>query len=84
LLLFALFTILHSYKKAPRAGALINILMKTYSKSSALAKRVVLNGNTMEQYAPIGDIYTAKKPATESRNSIQYSPLFFLVVVSML
>jgi hypothetical protein len=70
--------------KKPRKPGPHHILCKIYSKSSALAKNVVLKGNTIEQYAPTGDKYTAKKPATESRNNIQYNPLFFLVVVSML
>ncbi len=49
----------------------------------ALAKKVVLKGSTIEQYAPIGDHKTAKKPTTEIKNSIQYIP-FCLLVISFL
>jgi hypothetical protein len=45
-----------------------------------LAKKVTLKGSTIEQYAPIGDHSTTKNAATESKNNIQYSPVFFLVV----
>ena len=34
----------------------------------------------MEQYDPNGDHSTAKKATTESKNNIQKSPVFFLVV----
>ena len=42
-----------------------------YIKSSALAKRVVLKGSTIEQYEPIGENNTAKNATTDSKNNIQ-------------
>lgn len=47
------------------------MMLLVYIKSRALAKKVVLNGNTIEQYAPRGEYNTKKKAATESKNSIQ-------------
>jgi hypothetical protein len=42
-----------------------------YIKSSALAKKVVLKGNTILQYEPMGDCKTKKNAATEAKNNIQ-------------
>ena len=42
-----------------------------YIRSSALARKVVLNGSTMDTYEPIGDFNTIKKAATESKNNTQ-------------
>lgn len=50
-----------------------------YIKSSALAKKVQLKGNTIEQYPP-PTLYTKKNAATEARNNTQYKPVDFLVV----
>jgi hypothetical protein len=41
-----------------------------YIKSIALAKKVQLNGNTIEQYPP-PMAYTPKNAATEAKNNIQ-------------
>ncbi len=45
----------------------------------ALARKVVLKGNTSEQYPP-PMLYTKKKAATEARNNIQKRPVDFFVV----
>ena len=42
-----------------------------YIKSSAFAKKVVLKGNTMLQYDPIGENNTIKNTATEAKNNTQ-------------
>jgi hypothetical protein len=42
-----------------------------YIISSALAKKVVLRGNTMLQYEPIEDCNTKKNKATEAKNNTQ-------------
>jgi len=47
-----------------------------YIKSIAFAKKVTLNGNTIEQYPP-PILYTKKNAATEAKNNTQYRPVDF-------
>jgi hypothetical protein len=51
-----------------------------YNRSSALAKNVTLKGSIMETHEPYGEFNTTKNKTTEIKNSIQKSPVFFLVV----
>jgi len=44
---------------------------KDHIRSSALAKKVVLKGNTIDTYDPIGENKTIKKAATEIKNNTQ-------------
>lgn len=45
----------------------------------ALAKKVTLNGNTIEQYPP-PTLYTITEAAKDAKNNIQYNPVDFFVV----
>lgn len=49
-----------------------------YIKSSAFAKKVQTNGNTIEQYPP-PMLYTKKNAATDTKNNIQYKAVDFFV-----
>ena len=51
-----------------------------YIKSNALAKNVVLNGSTIEQYPP-PILYTPKKAITDTKKRIQYKAVDFFDVV---
>jgi hypothetical protein len=45
--------------------------LKIYIRSSAIAKKVTLNGSTMLTHWPMGENNTIKNIATEIRNNIQ-------------
>jgi len=51
--------------------------------SSALTKKKPIKGSVSVIKLPAGEAYTIKKAATESRKSIQYKPLDFLLAVSI-
>jgi hypothetical protein len=61
------------------AGAFVYRNKLFYIRSSAIAKRVTLNGKIIEQYPP-ATAYTPKKAATDIRNKTQYRLLDFLIV----
>ena len=54
------------------------MMFRVYIKSIAIAKKVTLNGSTIEQYPPPIE-YTPKKAAIDAKNNTQYTPVDFFV-----
>lgn len=65
-----------------RWGFVYKKMLMYYIKSSANAKNVTLNGNTIEQYPP-PTAYTPKNATTDNKNKIQYKPVDFFLVVTI-